>query len=159
MTTLEKAVSLALQAHDGILDKGGAPYILHALRIMLQMDTVEEMMAAVLHDALEDGDVDMMTLEDAGFSPGVVDAVDSLTRRENEAYEAYIERVALNETARKIKKADLLDNLNLSRLTDLNPSDFERIQTYHRALVCLGNRPSAGHFQPQGPRTLYLGEI
>ena len=52
MSLLEKAISIALEAHKGKGDKAGAPYILHPLRVMFQMDTEEEMIAAVLHDVV-----------------------------------------------------------------------------------------------------------
>lgn len=54
MGTLEKAIVIATQAHTAQVDKGGNPYILHPLRVMLKMSTEEEMVAAVLHDVIED---------------------------------------------------------------------------------------------------------
>lgn len=54
MATVEDAVSIAARAHRGQTDKAGAPYLLHPLRMMLRMDTEAAMMAAVLHDVVED---------------------------------------------------------------------------------------------------------
>jgi (p)ppGpp synthase/HD superfamily hydrolase len=54
MATLEDAISLAAQAHKGQKDKAGAPYLLHPLRMMMRMNTEAAMMAAVLHDVVED---------------------------------------------------------------------------------------------------------
>ncbi len=34
MSTLERAVAIAAEAHSGQRDKAGAPYILHPLRLM-----------------------------------------------------------------------------------------------------------------------------
>jgi len=34
MSSLEKAISIAAQAHEGQSDKASAPYILHPLRVM-----------------------------------------------------------------------------------------------------------------------------
>lgn len=57
MPSLEDATLLALEAHRGQKDKGGEPYILHALRVMLRMTTEHEKWAAVLHDVVEDGGI------------------------------------------------------------------------------------------------------
>jgi (p)ppGpp synthase/HD superfamily hydrolase len=56
MSTLERAVVIAAEAHAGVVDKAGAPYILHPLRLMLQMSTDEDRIVAVLHDVVEDSD-------------------------------------------------------------------------------------------------------
>ena len=58
---LNKAIRLAKLAHNGQVDKGGSPYIGHPLRVMNQLDTPEEQIVGVLHDAVEDSD---LTLED-----------------------------------------------------------------------------------------------
>jgi guanosine-3',5'-bis(diphosphate) 3'-pyrophosphohydrolase len=54
MSTLERAICIAASAHAGQVDKAGAPYILHVLRVMLAMSSEEERIVAVLHDVLED---------------------------------------------------------------------------------------------------------
>ena len=54
MSTLERAIVIAAEAHAGMKDKGGAPYILHPLRMMLSVPSEEEQIVAVLHDVCED---------------------------------------------------------------------------------------------------------
>ena len=51
---LEKALILAAEAHTGQVDKGGAPYILHPIRVMLACEGEKEKIVALLHDTLED---------------------------------------------------------------------------------------------------------
>jgi len=51
---LEKAIKIALEAHIGQVDKGGNPYILHPLRVMLSLNSEEERIVGVLHDVVED---------------------------------------------------------------------------------------------------------
>jgi len=116
MATLEKAITIALESHAGILDKSSAPYILHPLRVMLQMKTQEEMIVAVLHDVLEDSDYSLAMLSEAGFSENIVEAVDSVTRKPEEPYEEYIQRAGANPLGKKVKYADLMDNLNIARI-------------------------------------------
>jgi guanosine-3',5'-bis(diphosphate) 3'-pyrophosphohydrolase len=48
MATLERAIEIAASAHAGQVDKAGQPYILHPIRVMLRVDTLEQKMAAVL---------------------------------------------------------------------------------------------------------------
>jgi (p)ppGpp synthase/HD superfamily hydrolase len=92
MPTLEHAIAIAAKAHEGQIDKAGAPYVLHPLRLMLQMSTAEERIVAVLHDVVEDCDWTPEQLRAEGFSEGILEALDSVTKREGEDYEAFIRR-------------------------------------------------------------------
>ena len=133
MATVEDAVSIAARAHRGQKDKAGAPYLLHPLRMMLRMDTEAAMMAAVLHDVVEDTDWTLERLREAGFSEEVLEAVDCLTHREGESYQEFVERVRTNPIARQVKIADLEDNMNVRRINQLGPKELERMEKYHRA--------------------------
>ena len=78
---LERAIEIAVQAHKGASDKGGAPYILHPLAVMHNLDTDDEKIVAVLHDVVEDTKWTFEKLLGEGFSVTVVDALDrSLSR-------------------------------------------------------------------------------
>jgi (p)ppGpp synthase/HD superfamily hydrolase len=81
MATLERAIAIAAAAHTGQTDKGGQPYILHPLRVMMRCTTADEQIAAVLHDVVEDSDVTLADLEQEGFPRSVVEAVEALTKR------------------------------------------------------------------------------
>src|SRR5918912_706704 len=108
--TVEDAVSIAARAHRGQKDKAGAPYLLHPLRMMLRMDSEAAMMAAVLHDVVEDTDWTLERLRGEGFPDEVLGAVDCLTHRDGESYQDFVERVRTNPVARQVKIADLEDN-------------------------------------------------
>ena len=133
VATVEDAVSIAARAHRGQKDKAGAPYLLHPLRMMLRMETEAAMMAAVLHDVVEDTEWTIERLREAGFSEEVLEAVDCLTHREGESYQEFVERVRTNRIARQVKIADLEDNMNIRRINQLAPKDLERMEKYHRA--------------------------
>lgn len=133
MSTLNRAIALAARAHEGQFDKAGASYILHPLRLMLRQPSPEGMMVAVLHDVIEDTDVSLADLRAEGFPPAVVEAVAALTRQPQESYEAFIQRIAPNPLARRVKLADLEDNLDLRRLEALQGHDLERARRYHAA--------------------------
>jgi len=130
---LDKALEIAVKAHTGQKDKVGAPYILHPLRIMMRMDTEEEQIVAALHDVVEDSDITLEDLRQAGFPQSVLEAVDCLTRRKGEDYEAYVERASSIPLAKIIKIADLEDNMNFRRLNNLMEKDRARIERYQKA--------------------------
>ena len=88
---------------------------------------------AALHDVVEDSALTLRDLREQGFPPLVVDAVDALTRREGEAYEDCIERVAVNSLAIKVKRADLESNLDVRRLTQVTSADIGRLERYRKA--------------------------
>ena len=67
MSTVETAIEIAARAHAGQVDKAGVPYIFHPLRLMLAVTTPFERMAAVLHDTVEDTDISLADLREAGF--------------------------------------------------------------------------------------------
>jgi len=138
MPTLNDAIILAASKHEGQLDRAGLPYILHPLRLMLEQTTEVRRMAAVLHDVVEDTDVTLDDLREMGYSEEVVTAVDALTRRDGEAWEDYIERVASVPDAVVIKRADLTHNMDLRRLPEVKDSDLDRFRRYVYAWRRLG---------------------
>jgi (p)ppGpp synthase/HD superfamily hydrolase len=134
MSTLAEAILLAVQAHHGQTQRNGQPYILHPLSMMLRFDADEDaQIVAVLHDVVEDTAVSLDDLRAIGFAPQIVEAVDHLTRREGESYEAFIERIRPHPLACKVKLADLRDNLNALRLVEYTESDMERFRRYRAA--------------------------
>jgi (p)ppGpp synthase/HD superfamily hydrolase len=139
MSSLEKAISITAQAHAGQRDKAGAPYILHPLRVMLKMTTDQARIVAVLHDLIEDTDWTIERLVREGFHGEILAALDCLTRREGEGYEAFIQRVRLNPLAVTVKIADLEDNMDGSRLKEVTEADEKRISKYKNALQELTN--------------------
>jgi len=139
MPTLEDALLIAVKAHKGQRDKAGETYILHPLRVMMQMDTEEERIVAILHDVAEDAkNWTLDGLRQEGFNERVVDGIDHITRRKKdgrkEPYEEFIERLKKNPLAIKVKIVDLKDNMNLTRLNKMTKKDIEKLKDYHRAL-------------------------
>lgn len=134
MPTLEDALLIAVKGHKGKRDKAGEPYILHPLRVMIQMDSEEEKIVAILHDVIEDTSCSIEDLRRSGYKEEILEALDAVTRREKESYPRFIKRASKNPLARRVKKADLEDNMNLSRLKELTQRDLKRTLKYHRAL-------------------------
>jgi (p)ppGpp synthase/HD superfamily hydrolase len=137
--TIEDAIAVAAQVHKGQTDKSGAPYILHPLRLMMQMETETEMIVAVLHDVVEDsrdkGEIQWTfgRLREYGFSEEVLTALDCVTNRAGESYDEFVKRASKNPIARRVKVADLEDNMNIKRIGELKLNDLERLKKYHRS--------------------------
>jgi (p)ppGpp synthase/HD superfamily hydrolase len=115
MSTLDRAIEIAVAAHFGQVDKAGKPYILHPLRVMMAQESDEARAAAVLHDVVEDSDIGFCDLTQEGVDAAIVQAVFDLTRNADEPYAAYVERAGANPIARAVKIADLRDNLSPDR--------------------------------------------
>jgi (p)ppGpp synthase/HD superfamily hydrolase len=135
------AITLARRAHAGQTDKSGAEYIGHPLRIMAKMTSDDERIAAVLHDVVEDSRASErpVTFEDLvalGLPTAAIDAVRLLTRSDDgtdpAAYEAYIDAILTNPIARKVKLADVEDNLDVSRMSVITERDEKRLEKYRR---------------------------
>jgi hypothetical protein len=125
MATIETAVRIAARAHAGQVDKQNLPYLLHPLRVMDGVDGLEAKMVAVLHDVVEDTEVSLDDLAEAGFSPTVLAAVGCVTHAEGESYVDYVVRCQGNPIARQVKLSDLADNTRLAR-TIVRPANLQR---------------------------------
>ena len=137
MATLERAIEIAAKAHSGQIDKAGQPYVLHPLRLMFAVRTLHERMAAVLHDVVEDTAVTLTDLEQEGFAPEVIAAVQALTKLPGESRVAAAHRAAANSSARAVKLADVTDNMDLSRITRPTERDFARLEEYEQVRLIL----------------------
>jgi len=133
MNNLERAIALAVDAHAGQTDKAGATYIRHPLRIMQQMETPQERVVAVLHDIVEDTEYTPAMIEEE-FDKEIRDAIVGLTKQDGESYFEFVERASANDLAQKVKIADIEDNMDLTRLSEVSEKTVERQMKYHRAL-------------------------
>jgi (p)ppGpp synthase/HD superfamily hydrolase len=115
----------------------GSPYILHPLRPMMQMHTDEERIVAILHDVVEDTEVTLNDLQEAGFGENVLEAVRLLTHEDDLSYEDYVLRLKSNPLARKVKLADLNDNADLCKMSGNEEKDLARLKKYHHGWMLL----------------------
>jgi len=133
MKLIEKSLQIALRAYAGKTDKAGREYILHPLRMMAKMKTEMEMSAALLHDVIEDSEITAEQLLAEGIPAEVVEAVQHLTKNENESYQEFAARAKKNRLAARVKIADIEDNIDVLRLSSLSDHDLARIKKYHAA--------------------------
>ena len=132
----ELALQIAQKAHAGQVDKAGKDYILHPMTVASYMDTDIEKTIAYLHDVLEDTDVTVDALRKI-FPNEIVDTLITLTHRKDESYFEYIQRVSKSNLAKKIKVADLIHNLDITRIKEPTKSDYERLEKYKKAILFL----------------------
>ncbi len=142
--TYEDALILAAEAHRGQTDKLGEVYVRHVVRVAERLDSDEARLVALLHDVLEDTGVTADELRARGVPESVIDHVVELTRRDGEAYEEYIGRLAGDDVARAVKLADLADNLErlpawASVVSDEEATTLrERYEAAREALLAAG---------------------
>ena len=134
---LNNAIALAVKAHKGQIDKAGANYILHPLRVMMRCETENEMMAAILHDVVEDSECSLEDLREMNFPAEVIAAVECLSQKKGEDYFKFIGRCVSNEIARKVKLLDLKDNLDVTRLNKWSLGATLRTANYFKAYKML----------------------
>lgn len=112
---INDAVTFAVQCYAGKYDRSGWPVILHSIRIAMKQTTDEGVIAALLHDLVEDGFCTLQKVEDE-FGEDVAEIVGLLTREAGQSYMDYIKRLAPNHTASMVKLADIEDNTDVRRM-------------------------------------------
>tara|TARA_R110002110_G_scaffold415594_1_gene651269 strand:- start:2061 stop:2477 length:417 start_codon:yes stop_codon:yes gene_type:complete len=134
---LERAIEIAVTAHKGQTDKAGEPYVLHPLRMMMSLTTAEERIVGVLHDVVEDTDWTFERLRSESFSETIMEALQSVTEVQGVDYGDFILRARANLVGRRVKIADVTDNMDLRRISEPTDRDFKRLKKYRKALAVL----------------------
>lgn len=137
MSTLERAIEIAIAAHAGQLDKAGQPYIFHAVRVMNRVSGDYEKMTAVLHDVVEDTAITLENLEREGFPDEVLRAIDALTKRPGETRLEAAMRAVVDPIGRAVKLADNAENMDLSRISNPTEKDYARCREYEQVRAFL----------------------
>jgi hypothetical protein len=145
MSTTSIADRLATIAHASQKRRDGSSYIRHPRRVALRVANLMQdviarggfdkhhslieyaRQAALLHDVIEDTKVKLNDLIIFGFDTEVIEAVKTLTKLPDEAYDAYITRILTapgrwGTIARFVKYADITDN----RMDDPTTKQEER---------------------------------
>ena len=131
-----KAMNIAYNAHMNQFDKAGVPYIYHPIHLAEQMDSETECIVALLHDVVEDTEVTLQQLEKE-FSREITESIRLLTHSKDDDYSQYINELSKNYVAKKVKIADLLHNMDETRLENITEQDIIRREKYKTALEFL----------------------
>lgn len=132
---IEEAEIMALAAHEGQLDKAGAPYIDHVAWVAQAVKEYgqDAQIVGLLHDAVEDGGANLAEIR-WNFGDAVANAVDAISRRDGENYSAYLQRVARNRIAYQVKIADMKHNAMVNRYQNPGPAEYVKCAQYMRRI-------------------------
>lgn len=135
MITVEDALRIALEAHDGQKDLDGNPVILHPMAVALAGRSREEQVTGLLHDVVEDTDFTFDMLLKRGVDAPIIEALRLLTHTDGSPYEDYLERIATsgNELALRVKYNDLCHNLKRGRAG----GHTKQVQKHEKALAVI----------------------
>ncbi len=133
------ALRIAIHAHEGQKDKSEREYIMHPIRVAERCKDPRAKIVALLHDTIEDTKVTVEYLRNQGFPEEIIDGVLSVTKREGENYDTFVNRASKNPIGKEVKQADLEDNMDIRRLTELTDDDITRLRKYLKAWHSLNN--------------------
>lgn len=137
-SNVKRAVDIAFKVHSGQLDKGGYPYIMHPLHIAEQMETEDEVIVALLHDTVEDGPIGTIDEIKQNFDTEIIEAIEALTRKDDEKYIDYILRLSRNRIAAIVKLRDLEHNMNKNRTDgEISQSLMDRYKKAYQLLLAI----------------------
>ena len=130
---LARMLVIVANAHDGQFDRGGAPYVLHPLKVMHYLRTEDEELQCIAlgHDLVEDTKTTWQDLETAGMTLRVIAGIRALTKMPGETLADYKARVFDNPDAMRVKLCDLRHNSDIRRLKGVTAKDLERMAKYH----------------------------
>ena len=152
MADLDTALILVTTHFKGITDKSGQPYILHCIRVMMGVESLNEKMVAVMHDLVEDTPFTLQDVRDQGFSKEVVEALALVTHENGVSYSDYIIAAKANPVAAAVKLSDLADNTSLPRALlreERIEADRKRIQKYMLSYQFLTDQIGEASFRRQ----------
>lgn len=141
MDIIAAADAIAATAHAHQVDKAGKPYVGHVRRVAsyVDPDNPEARTAALLHDVMEDCGITAAELAAQGIPVAAIDAVELLTRRDDQPPADYYKAIRNHPIAREVKLADLADNTDPARLEKLSEADRTRLKSkYAAAYEALG---------------------
>lgn len=130
------AINIMFEAHKNQKDKSGLPYVFHPYTVASSLDDEYSVVTALLHDVVEDSDIEFSYLETQFPSP-IIEALKLLTHNPDEDYFEYVKKIKNNPIAKKVKISDLNHNSDLSRLKNISEFDLKRLEKYKKALNIL----------------------
>jgi len=144
--SLLESPEIIIKLHKGQVDLSGQPYALHPLRVANNVTRVapeandDIVMAALLHDTIEDCGITGEFLREKGYSEACIEIVRLVSKPKliHSKYEELINNLIAtnNSGALLVKLCDNMDNLHPQRIRSLaeqDPEKAERLQQSYRA--------------------------
>lgn len=138
---LKKSILLIEILFKDVTDKQGKPYIGHLKRTGNRFTNNNRKVIGYLHDTIEDTSITKKELMELGFTKEIVDAVEIVSKKENEEYNEFINRIITsnNIDAILVKRSDIKDNMNMKRIKHPTERDYTRAEKYRVALEKIEN--------------------
>ena len=136
----DRALLLVSDLFKDKRDKAGDPYINHLIRVSVKLDTDELRIAGLLHDVLEDTDVNKEMLSELGFSKRIIEIVSGVTNIKGLDYDSKIKKIIDNGDIDviKLKYSDMSDNADEGRLSRLSVVTRNKlVKKYKNNLILL----------------------
>lgn len=130
----KKAMKIMFECHKNQTDKGSIPYVFHSWHVAEQMKDETRTIVALLHDVVEDSNKTLNDLQKEGFDANIINTLKLLTHNKKEDYFEYIKNISTNPIATDVKLADLKHNSDMTRLTNINQTDLERLDRYKKCI-------------------------
>ena len=121
-----KAFEFMYAKHQGQVDKTGAPYYLHPLKVASFVSSEEAAIVALLHDTLEDTDATKEEIAEL-FGSEVADRVELATHKKGDSYMDYVKKAGSDPVTREVKLADLRHNMDLTRFPVITEKEIKRV--------------------------------
>ena len=131
------AMRICFDAHKEQTDKSGLPYVFHPFHLAEQMKDEATTCVALLHDVVEDSDMTLEGLREAGFPEEIVEAVGAMTHAPDVPYMDYVRAIKRNPIATAVKLADLRHNSDPTRLEVIDEFAEHRMERYRAAIAIL----------------------
>lgn len=134
---IQRMMELVLERHKGQVDKLGAPYFFHPVRVSLNVTTTTQKLIALGHDLLEDTATGYNELA-ALFGLEVACGILILSKPPGVKYLDFIENIIQYDDPDviRVKIADIEDNMSNERFNRLDVDDQIRLsKKYEPALT------------------------
>ncbi len=132
--TYNKALYVTNKVFKDTYDKGGNPYMEHLYSVSDSFEDDNLKVVGLLHDIIEDKEFTKDDLLFLGFTKEQVEAVSIVTKKEDESYSDFIDRIidSNNDTAIQVKFLDMINNMNLSRMKNNSVEEKEYIKNKYK---------------------------
>jgi hypothetical protein len=146
--TLVQVEALARLAHAAQVDEAGRPYTEHLGAVVMGVadrgGSYEQIAAAWLHEAVEDGVLSEQWLAGAALPQSVKDMILALIERPGEPLEEYAARILATPGALLVKESDLAHQSDPRRLALLSPAARDRLTAKYAHIRGLLELPTPG---------------
>jgi|GEM_PF-4279613 len=132
-----KAMQLTYKQHRDHIDKQGIPFCFRLFALAEKMRNEKQICTALLSSIMATG-ITREQLEEE-FGSEIAEAIETLYQNKQN-YDDYIQKIASNDLARKVKIADLQEKIALLTKDEMSEDEKRKLETYRHYFVFLSDR-------------------